>query len=83
MDITKIIRYALEDCGWTQKTLAAKCGYRSQSAVANKLSNGNLRLETLLPLLDAMGFDLVIQSRNPKKIKSRWVVTMETQEDNE
>ena len=82
MNITRIIRLALHDCGWNQKTLASKCGYHTQSAIANKLANGNIRLETLLPILDAMGFELIIQSKNQKS-KSRWVVTIETAEDDQ
>ena len=67
MNIKKIIRLALDDCGWTQKMLATKCGYRTQSAVANKLTSDNIRLDTLLPILDAMGFELIVQSKNQKK----------------
>lgn len=75
MTIAEIIRLALDDCGWTQKTLANKCGYKTQSAIANKIAQGNLRIETLINILDAMGYDLVVVSKNPNKNKARWIVT--------
>ena len=70
----QILREVMTDCGWTQAVLAEKMGYASQSAVANRISGGNVKVDTFVKLLDCMGYEVVVRSKSPNLNKSTWIV---------
>lgn len=71
----KIIEEALKTVGWTQTTLAEACGYSTQSAISNKLSRKNgMRVDMFVKMLNAMGYELVVQSKNANVNKNKWTV---------
>lgn len=66
---------ALEQIGWSQEMLANAVGYKTQSAVANRLNNKNaMRTDVLVKLLKVMGYEVVIRSKSSKN-KEEWVIS--------
>ena len=79
MNEKTIIEEALKSVGWTQATLAEACGYGTQSAISNKLYRKNgMRVDIFVKMLNAMGYDLVVQSKNTAVNKNKWIVGGET-----
>lgn len=77
MTIKRIIEEALKSVGWTQSTLAEACGYKGQAGVGMALSRKNgMRVDVFVKMLNAMGYDVVIQSKNPNANKNKWVLTL-------
>lgn len=74
MNEKDIITAAMKTCGWTQKELAAKAGYNTQSAISNRLGGKSMRVDTFVKLLSAMGYEVMVQSTSPKKNKNKWIV---------
>ena len=77
MNEKAIIHKAMESVGWTQSTLAEKCGYNNQSSIASRIQEkkpGSLRVDIFVQFLDAMGYEVVVQSKNPRANMNRWVV---------
>lgn len=69
-----IIREAMKSIGWTQDTLAEQMGYKTQSAVANRLSGASMRVDTFVKFLEVMGYEVVVRSKSPQVNKNKWVV---------
>lgn len=68
MDAKEAIREAMKVCGWSQETLAQKCGMKSQSNVTGVLNRGSsMRVDILLHMVNAMGFELVLRDGRGKK----------------
>lgn len=83
MNEKQIIREAMRTTGWTQDTLSAKLGYKTQSAVGNKL-NGNstsMRVDTFVRFLSVMGYEVVVQSIQPDINKNKWVVDFKAEKE--
>ena len=81
MTDSDIIRAAMKSCGWNQETLAIKAGYKTQSAISNRLGRKNgMRVDVFVKLLAAMGYEVVIKSTSPATNKNKWVLNLETQE---
>lgn len=84
MTIKKIIESAQRSVGWTQDTLAKACGYKSQAAVGMALGRKNgMRVDVFVRMLNAMGYDVVIQSKNPNANKNKWVLDLTEGDDNQ
>lgn len=82
MNEKEIIKEALKTVGWTQTMLAQVLGYGSQSGVTQMLSNGktsgkSMKVETLIKILDVMGYELVVVSKNPNINKNKWKVSVD------
>lgn len=71
MNMNQILRAAMHERGMTQTRLAEACGLRSQSAICNALQRQHgMRIDTLLTMLDAMGYEIVIRDTMSKQL--RW-----------
>ena len=54
-----------------QATLAEKCGYGNQSCVSGLITRGNMRVDNLYKLLDAMDCEIVIKDKNSRQ---EWII---------
>lgn len=76
-----IIKILLKEICWTQIMLAKNMGYNSQSAVGNRLRDTNgMRVDSLVKMLDVMGYELVIRSKS-RQNKNQWIVDYEEDGD--
>lgn len=74
MNEKEIIKEAMKTCGWSQETLALTCGYKTPSAIGNRLQGSSMRVDTFAKLLSAMGYKIVIKSKSPNTNKNEWEV---------
>ncbi len=81
MNEKDIITAAMKSCGWTQKELAKQAGYKTQSAISNRINGKSLRVDTFVKLLNTMGYEISITSTSPNTNKNKWVVTGENTDD--
>lgn len=79
MTYKEVIKEALDDCGWSQKTLAQKAGYEGQAGIGNKLSkrNSSMKVNEFVEYLSLMGYEVVVKSSSDKKNPVQWKVTTE------
>ena len=64
MDAKQAIRSCMKVCGWSQEKLAKECGMKRQSNVTGILARGaSLRVDNLLKMANAMGFELVLRDK--------------------
>lgn len=62
MKFNEIIRQALADTDTTQKQLAEALGYKSgPSAISVPLSRDDIYASTLVRMLDAMGYEVIVR----------------------
>ncbi len=74
MNEKEIIKIIIMEIGWTQELLAKNMGFSTQSAVGNRLRDKNgMRVDSLVRMLDAMGFELIIRSKS-RNNKSSWII---------
>ena len=64
MRASEIIKSAMKESRITQEQLRDIMGLNHQSAVSVRINSPNPKLDTLIEVLDAIGYELVIQ---PKK----------------
>lgn len=74
MNEKDIVMAAMRSCGWNQETLAAKAGYKTQSAISNRVNGKSMRVDTFVKILAAMGYEVVIKSTSPNKNKNEWTI---------
>ena len=79
MNEKDIITVAMKSCGWNQQVLAEKCGYKSQSAISNKVNGKSLRVDTFAKILDAMGYEIVVKSKSSNSNKNQWKIDAEVE----
>lgn len=62
----EIVKEAMKVRGYTQAMLAEKLNYKAQGCVADRLSSrgASMKIDTLLKMLDVLGYDLIIKDRN-------------------
>ena len=77
MNEKEIIKEAMKSCGWNQETLALKTGYKTQSAVGNRLNGSSMRVDTFVKFLSAMGYEVIIKSTSPNTNKNEWRISYE------
>lgn len=81
MNSGDIIKEAMKTMGWSQQTLAEKAGYvdengkGKQSSVSSRINGNKMLVSTLVKLLDAMGYELVVRSTSPNTNKNEWKVS--------
>lgn len=63
MKMNEAIKAAMKDTKTTQAQLADRIGAKSQSVIAQRLSLKNLSVDTVIEMLDALGYELVIQEK--------------------
>jgi transcriptional regulator with XRE-family HTH domain len=77
MNEKQIVREAMKVRGLTQAMLADAAGLKNQSNVSEILRGQTMKTQTLVRLLDAMGFDLIIKDRNGSNRENVWNVEYE------
>ena len=77
MECKNVIREIMKLRGFSNKTLAESIGYKTASGVSERL-RGNMRVDVLVKMLDAMNCELVVKSKLADK--SQWVITEEESE---
>lgn len=82
MNEKDIIKSALDDCGWSQKTLAQKVGYSNQSGVGNHLSkrSSSMKVSDFVKYLSVMGYEVIVKSSSDKKNPIQWKLSYEENE---
>lgn len=63
MKINEAIKLAMKNQKTTQQQLADRIGAKSQSVISERLKTVNLTTDTVLEMLDAIGYELVIQEK--------------------
>jgi len=79
MNEKDIIREAIKSCGWNQEILAQKAGYKTQSAIGNKLRGKSMRVDTFVKLLATMGYEVMVRSTSPNTNKNKWVINYDSE----
>lgn len=74
MKETDIVKAALKARGWQQETLASACGYKTQSAIGNRLQGDSMKVSTFVKLLSAMGYEVIVRSVDPSVPACEWRV---------
>ena len=65
MKASEILRAAMSEKGVTQKQLAMSIGAKSQSVVAERLRTNTFTVANLNAMLEALGYELVVQPKKP------------------
>ena len=69
------IRAAMAARGVNQTMLAEMAGLKRQSNVSEMLRGRSMRVDNLVLLLDALGFDLIAKDRNSNNRENTWKIT--------
>lgn len=79
MTITLAIKEIMKNRGITQNELKEKLGYKTQSAVAERLKQKSIGVDKACEMLDAIGYEMVIQPKNTrgKRAIGAYVITKE------
>ena len=64
MNEKQILREAMKATHMSQQKLAEGAGYKTQSHIANILMRPSMRVDVFVKLLNAMGCELLVRSRN-------------------
>lgn len=63
MKIGEAIKLAMKKQKTTQQQLADRIGVKSQSVIAQRLRMDNLSVDTVLEMLDYIGYEMIIQEK--------------------
>jgi len=63
MKINKAISLVMKNEGVTQSTLAQNTGLKDARFVSSKLTHPNMTVDSIVLLLNAMGYELVVQKK--------------------
>ena len=77
----EIIRKAMTVRGINQTILADRAKLKRQSNVSEMLRGKSLRVDSLVRLLNAMDFDVIIKDRNGSNRENVWKIELEGGED--
>lgn len=75
MNEKQIIRQCMAQRGFNQTMLAEAAGFARQSNISELLRSKNLRVDNMLRLLNAMGYDVIVKDRNAKS-KMQWTIEL-------
>ena len=64
MLVSEALKQAIKESGNTQARLAKALGYKGQSSIAERIK-GNITVENMLAMMDAIGYEVVIQKKKP------------------
>lgn len=74
MNDKQIVKDAIAHAGISQAALSERIGYANKTSLATMLSRpSDLRMNVLLKILDALGFEVVVRAKN-KADKTEWVL---------
>ncbi len=63
MKIKDVIRLVMKETKTTQQQLADRIGAKHQSVISERLKMDNLSINTALEMLEALGYEMVIQEK--------------------
>ncbi len=63
MKMKEAIRLAMRNQKTTQQQLADRIGVKSQSVISQRLRTDNSTIDTVLKMLDAIGYEMIIQEK--------------------
>lgn len=63
-NIKELIKVVMASRNHTQTAVAKKAGWANQSSLSTAINRDNPSMETVIRILDALEYDLVIQDRN-------------------
>ena len=66
MKVQEVAKRVMKDAGMTQTDVAKKSGIAGQSSIGMFLKSKSMRVDSLLIILDACGFELVARRANGK-----------------
>lgn len=77
MNSKTAVRAIMKDRGFTLQHLADEAGYSNRMAINQRLSTGTseMRVDSLVKMIEAMGCELVIKSK--LKDRKEWRITLE------
>ena len=73
-NIKEVLKGLIATRGYNQTAVAKKAGWSNQSSLSTAITRENPSMETVIRILDALEYDLVIQDRNSA---SKFVVKKE------
>lgn len=73
-NVKQVIKNVISNRNHTQDAVAKKCGWKGQSALSTAINRENPSLDTIMRILDALEYDLVVKDRNSS---NSWVITKE------
>lgn len=77
-NIKEVIKSVITARGYNQAAVAKKAGWANQSSLSTAINRDNPSIETVIRILDALEYDIVIQDRNSS---SKFVVTKKDGEE--
>lgn len=77
-NIKAIIKSAMANRNYTQAALAKDAGWANQSSLSTAINRDNPSLETILRIMDTMGYDIIIKDR--KNQTTSWTIAREDEE---
>ena len=72
MNVRELMKEIVEESGLSQATIAEKAGYKRASNVSECLRSSNMRVDNMVRILKACGYELIIRSEK-KDIPDRKV----------
>lgn len=63
-NIKEVIKTAITSRNYNQAAVAKKAGWSNQSSLSTAINRDNPSMETVLRILDALEYDVVIMDRN-------------------
>jgi lambda repressor-like predicted transcriptional regulator len=62
--IKQVIKAAIANRGYNQAAVAKKAGWSNQSSLSTAINRDNPSMETVLRIMDALEYDVIIRDRN-------------------
>ena len=72
MNARELMKAIVEESGLSQSTIAEKAGYKRASNVSECLRSNNMRVDNMIRILKACGYEVIIRSEK-KDIPDRKV----------
>lgn len=63
-NVKEVIKSVIAARGYNQASVAKKAGWSNQSSLSTAITRENPSIETVMRILDALEYDLVIHDRN-------------------
>ena len=62
MNARELMKEIVEESGLSQATIAEKAGYKRASNVSECLRSNNMRVDNMVRILNACGYEIIIRS---------------------
>lgn len=62
MNARELMKEIVEESGLSQATIAEKAGYKRASNVSECLRSNNMRVDNMIRILNACGYEVIIRS---------------------